>query len=174
MQADVDHRPAPKAEEIISPKQLNPKSPLASPAAAAPSDERSVSVEALARCVSCVLCSNLLLDAVVCPCSHGFCRACIEKYHRERQLGGASCPICNITPAPMHKPARKSASLRLAEEETSKPVPTSIDGSDDLSGNSKTTAQYVRCSQLDDAVSLLIEGSSAEEKQVWPFYCNNC
>ena len=163
---DSDQRAAATSEPIISPKQLNPKSPLASPAAVV-AHEIPIPVESLARCITCVLCSHLLLDAVVCPCSHGFCRACIEKYHRERQLGSASCPICNITPAPTHKPVRKSGlSSRQVEHESSTSTVTLVGESADLSEEAKSKAQYIRCSQLDDAVSLLIDRSSEEEKQV--------
>ena len=59
----------------------------------------------------CFLCSELLLDAVVLSCSHGFCRACIEShwnknkqkididYNRKKNttvLSCCYCPKCNM------------------------------------------------------------------------------
>ena len=58
----------------------------------------------------CTLCDSLLLDAVVLPCSHGFCRACIEvnwSGHAQKSKAGSvftsnkisqcRCPRCNYT-----------------------------------------------------------------------------
>ena len=64
----------------------------------------------------CPICSQLLLDAVVLHCSHGFCQACIESFwaRRKKDLGeqtfGSSryrghchpvtalCPVCDEGP----------------------------------------------------------------------------
>jgi hypothetical protein len=38
----------------------------------------SISSDTLLSSLQCPLCEQLLIDAVVLPCSHGFCRACVE------------------------------------------------------------------------------------------------
>lgn len=75
--------------------------------------------ENLRNNLQCTLCEKLLIDAVVLPCSHGFCRACIEthwhpssgfnsnntrnNYSSSTSSSGRSscsacrCPTCNIS-----------------------------------------------------------------------------
>ena len=71
--------------------------PTATAAAAAVSSRRGVDVDTLESSLCCALCSQLLLDAVVAPCSHGFCLACLEKHI---QCGDDCCPCCE-DPAPV-------------------------------------------------------------------------
>jgi hypothetical protein len=60
-------------------------------ATAAVSPRRGVDVDTLESSLCCALCSQLLLDAVVTPCGHGFCLACLEKHI---QCGDDCCPCC--------------------------------------------------------------------------------
>ncbi|CAM9209724.1 unnamed protein product [Ectocarpus fasciculatus] len=50
----------------------------------------SMVVEVL-RDAMCGLCSELLLDAAVLPCSHSFCRLCWADHVEEK---GTTCPVC--------------------------------------------------------------------------------
>ncbi|KAF9686890.1 hypothetical protein SADUNF_Sadunf02G0036900 [Salix dunnii] len=51
--------------------------------------------EAIAACMTCLLCNKLLRDATtISECLHTFCRKCI--YRRISDEGLDSCPICNI------------------------------------------------------------------------------
>ncbi|CAM9672408.1 unnamed protein product [Ectocarpus sp. 13 AM-2016] len=43
------------------------------------------------RDAMCGLCSELLLDAAVLPCSHSFCRLCWAEHVEEK---GTTCPVC--------------------------------------------------------------------------------
>jgi hypothetical protein len=80
-----------------------------------------VAGSSLASCLTCSLCSHLMVDASVLPCSHGFCKACLEYKWRhnaeltasvndsssssnkrprnKRKLGISNvvgyCPVCN-------------------------------------------------------------------------------
>ncbi len=46
--------------------------------------------------LSCALCSSLLVDAAVLPCSHAFCFACLHPRltSQENAASSCSCPIC--------------------------------------------------------------------------------
>jgi hypothetical protein len=76
----------------------------------------SISSDTLLSSLQCPLCEQLLIDAVVLPCSHGFCRACVEsRWAQGRQSnnngvrggsgGGAAqkavcrCPRCDAVAA---------------------------------------------------------------------------
>jgi regulator of replication initiation timing len=51
----------------------------------------SISSDTLLSCLQCPLCEQLLIDAVVLPCSHGFCRACVEsRWAQSRQSASSS------------------------------------------------------------------------------------
>ncbi|XVF80908.1 hypothetical protein PTKIN_Ptkin15bG0112800 [Pterospermum kingtungense] len=51
--------------------------------------------EAIAACMTCPLCNNLLRDATtISECLHTFCRKCIYDKIEEEEL--ECCPICNI------------------------------------------------------------------------------
>ncbi len=56
----------------------------------------SIDLSSLRGSLTCTLCSNLLVDAVVLRCSHGFCRACVETHIRQYR---STCPVCNDAPA---------------------------------------------------------------------------
>lgn len=65
-----------------------------------------ISTSTLHTSLICTLCDNLLLDAVVLPCSHGYCRACIEmnwggqvQKNRAGPSNGSRCrcPRCNFS-----------------------------------------------------------------------------
>lgn len=66
-----------------------------------------LSSSTIADSLKCMLCEGLLVDAAVLPCSHGFCRACIEGHWRGKGQGqrqgqnrGSAgvvrchCPVC--------------------------------------------------------------------------------
>jgi hypothetical protein len=66
-----------------------------------------ISDETLKKTLQCVICEQTLVDAVILPCSHGFCRTCLElKWSVGRPASSAStssvcrCPSCNIPAAP--------------------------------------------------------------------------
>ncbi|PNW73618.1 hypothetical protein CHLRE_13g565950v5 [Chlamydomonas reinhardtii] len=46
----------------------------------------------------CAVCANLLLDPVVGPCGHDFCKECLESWRQAAcsrgRRGNSSCPIC--------------------------------------------------------------------------------
>ena len=52
----------------------------------------SLDLETVESHLCCPLCSDLLLDACVAKCSHGFCQHCLEKYI---QNGNKVCPVCD-------------------------------------------------------------------------------
>ena len=89
--------------------------------------------------VSCTLCTQPFVDAVVARCSHGFCRACLEKHLR---TGKSSCPICNSPPLKYYK--------RLAKKCTS-PLSSSS------SRKERRPLFYHRSDHLDNIVFLLLE-----------------
>ena len=41
----------------------------------------------------CVICIDILIEPVVLPCRHEFCRECFEKYY---EVTDSSCPMCKI------------------------------------------------------------------------------
>ena len=65
-------------------------------------------IDTLRKSVTCLLCDNVFLDAVVARCSHAFCRACIEKHLRSAV---SSCPICNSPPLRVFKAMAKKRPL---------------------------------------------------------------
>ena len=132
----------------------------------------------LINSLSCAICSQLILDAAICPCSHGFCRACIETYHRTRNLLHHACPICNIKPIPAKKPPIKahSAQIRLPDsddEEDNEPVKGTIKATSSTpnihkieSQNKGSMACYFRSCQLDSIVSFIVDASGPVAFQV--------
>ena len=85
----------------------------------------------LKKSIMCILCTAPLVDAVVARCSHGFCRACFERYLRS---ASSSCPICNNPPFKFYKQLRKGKTVEKS-----------------------TTLFYHRSAHLDNIVWLLLE-----------------
>jgi hypothetical protein len=64
--------------------------------------------------VECPICGDIILNAAVLKCSHGFCMSCIESYWRKDETnkvarlkrkvttkkGISTCPVCNDNTAP--------------------------------------------------------------------------
>ncbi|XP_029007361.1 zinc-binding protein A33-like [Betta splendens] len=46
----------------------------------------------LERDLSCPVCREIFADPVVLSCSHSFCRACVQKWWREKET--CECPVC--------------------------------------------------------------------------------
>ena len=72
--------------------QQNLANSLAEKRAVAVADDSMWSVcgDSLQSCLKCALCSDILIDAGVLPCSHGFCRACLEGYWHGAMLQATS------------------------------------------------------------------------------------
>ena len=84
----------------VNPVVLKPTSKIVDVA----SSSSGVMVSALREALNCTLCSEILLDAVVLQCSHGYCRCCIERHVR---LYKSTCPVCNDRPAVPLTPSQK-------------------------------------------------------------------
>jgi hypothetical protein len=110
--------------------------------------------EQLAASVACPLCSELLLDAVVCPCSHSFCWVCLEDFHRSRGLTVASCPVC-VRSRPQAAHPDSDGSL----------LASTGDGHENIDGvgAGAGVAQYFRCAALDGLVGALLDMEGEEE-----------
>lgn len=52
----------------------------------------SIDIAALTSYTHCHLCHDIMVDAVVAPCSHSFCRACYEQFLLRSSI---ICPQCN-------------------------------------------------------------------------------
>ena len=60
----------------------------------------NLDLETVESHLCCPLCSDLLLDACVAKCSHGFCQHCLEKYI---QNGNKTCPVCDDKASIFHR-----------------------------------------------------------------------
>jgi pSer/pThr/pTyr-binding forkhead associated (FHA) protein len=74
---------------------LSPQMPPPAPRTPASSSQTcKIDVSSLRSNLICILCDDLLVDAVVIKCSHGFCRSCLEvKIHEGKSL----CPVCHCS-----------------------------------------------------------------------------
>lgn len=115
------------------------KLPISQPPAVAVTATTMLDLGTLKQKVSCTLCTQPFVDAVVARCSHGFCRACLEKH---LQKGKSSCPICNSPPLKYYK--------RLAK----KSITTASSSSSCIEGK---PLFYHRSDHLDNIVFLLLE-----------------
>ncbi|XP_076141476.1 uncharacterized protein LOC143124068 isoform X2 [Alosa pseudoharengus] len=84
-------RVAPPA--IETPLLLAPPAAVAPPPAAAPGAAGVWSVPPLEDDLSCPVCCDIYTDPVVLPCSHSFCRPCLERSWREKGVR-QECLIC--------------------------------------------------------------------------------
>lgn len=180
---------APRRQErnpstLNAPTQLpfKPDSPEAvQPAAGqALAADLAAHLASISSSLSCAICSSLLLDAVVCSCSHGFCRACIETYHRSRGFRRPTCPVCSVRPAPALRPPRKSHSAALArapdsdDEYQDEPLAVAAPGGGAPAAvaalavapseavTRDQVACYFRSSHLDSVVSIVVEAGGPE------------
>ena len=66
-----------------------------------PTGKHVIDDSALEAMISCPLCSEPMLDAVVTACSHGFCRLCLEDCVK-RDMNSSDrqvcCPVCSTNP----------------------------------------------------------------------------
>ncbi|XP_058486833.1 E3 ubiquitin-protein ligase TRIM35-like [Solea solea] len=62
--------------------------------------------------LSCPVCHDIFQDPVVLSCSHSFCKACLQKWWREKQT--CECPCCK-TISPKRDPPRNLALKNLCE-----------------------------------------------------------
>ncbi|XP_053171416.1 nuclear factor 7, ovary-like [Scomber japonicus] len=62
--------------------------------------------------LSCPVCHDIFQDPVVLSCSHSFCKACVQKWWREKLLH--ECPVCKERPL-MSDPPRNLALKNLCE-----------------------------------------------------------
>ena len=119
----------------------------------------SIDISILRSHLACALCALPLLDAVVLPCSHGFCRSCLEQHLRSGNKRGTGCPNC------------------AGESESQHARPTGTGSSSSGSGSSSsgtgvgtaapTRVSYVRSMHLDNLVYVLNLASSAAEQEVF-------
>jgi len=108
----------------------------------------------------CFLCSELLLDAVVLSCSHGFCRACIESHWNKIDIDYDSkknktvslccfCPKCNI-----------NVSIRTTTSTTSSNSKNRSNGNINKSYNGqegRMIYNYFRSDHLDNLVGIIVD-----------------
>lgn len=57
--------------------------------------EKSLDVSSFVASVVCSLCSEILIESVLLPCSHSFCRACVEKEWADRPKCRGLCAVCH-------------------------------------------------------------------------------
>ena len=53
-------------------------------------------LQRLGQELTCPICLGILQDAIVSPCQHSFCRACVERMLRVNQKTDGACPICKL------------------------------------------------------------------------------
>jgi hypothetical protein len=122
------------------------------------SDESAIYFSTLRNALVCPICSLSLLDAVVTPCSHGFCMSCLEQYWSTHvNTTAAACPVC----AGEHS-QRSDDHQRKQNGNVSSSMVASSSSS---SRNDGSTRRYVRSVHLDEVVSVLIAASSTMEQK---------
>ncbi|XP_047438231.1 nuclear factor 7, ovary-like [Mugil cephalus] len=52
--------------------------------------------------LTCVICQEIFRDPVILSCSHSFCKKCLVRWWREKEL--RECPICKSTSGNRHPP----------------------------------------------------------------------
>jgi hypothetical protein len=118
-----------------------------------------VATDRLLSSLHCPICSDILVDAVVTPCSHSFCHACIETHHRSRNMETPTCPVCNENTIRVAvRPPLKSHAGTLN---------TDSDGNIKHSNASSSIAAYFRCSYLDSIIMLLLDNSGEVALEVF-------
>jgi hypothetical protein len=70
----------------------------------------SIDNSTLKASLSCILCNDILLDAVILKCSHGYCRVCIESHIRNFE---SQCPNCNDAPVRKIESGNKTGTLLI-------------------------------------------------------------
>jgi len=81
--------------------------------------------------VECPLCGDIILNAAILSCSHGFCMTCIESYWRNDETnkvarlqrkvtkkGISTCPVCNDNVPPEPDKALDSSKMANANDKT--------------------------------------------------------
>ncbi|KAJ8353013.1 hypothetical protein AAFF_G00122010, partial [Aldrovandia affinis] len=67
--------------------------------------------------LSCPVCTEIFRDPVVLKCSHSFCKACLQKWWREK--GSLECPVCrrksSMDPPPFSLSLRNACEAFLKE-----------------------------------------------------------
>jgi hypothetical protein len=131
----------------------------------------------LLSCLNCAICSKLMIDSAVLPCSHGFCRACLECLWRSGSREAASssssisskavissaskaklkstpgyCPICNMVPS--------NSSEGIVG------ILCNFCSLIYLTLFIYSSVQYVRSEQLDNVIWLLLENGSEQKHKV--------
>ncbi|KAM9361342.1 uncharacterized protein ABDE67_022397 [Symphorus nematophorus] len=62
--------------------------------------------------LSCPVCHDIFKDPVILPCSHSFCKECLQRWWREKQI--KECPVCKEK-HPLSNPPRNLALKNLCE-----------------------------------------------------------
>ena len=115
------------------------------------SDECSIHVSALRSALICPICSFPLLDAVVAPCSHGFCMSCLEQHLSTHAT--TPCPIC-------------AGEQSQNEDHRRSHNGSSSSGAGSSSSHSQVSIlRYVRSVHLDEVVGVLMAASSTMEQK---------
>ena len=115
------------------------------------SDECSIHISALRSALVCPICSLSLLDAVVAPCSHGFCMSCLEQHLSTHTT---PCPICT------GEQSQNEDNKKNRNGSGSSSSGTSANNSRNVSA-----LRYVRSVHLDEVVGLLMAASSTMEQK---------
>lgn len=108
--------PTTQASLPVAASAVATPSPVAVPTACAsvqtdmPSEHGSLDADVMKRELSCGLCHDLLLDAAVLPCTHGFCAVCIATAWKT----APRCPNC---------PRKRARARRRAMEVVTARVP---------------------------------------------------
>ena len=135
------------------------------------SDESSIYFSTLRNALVCPLCSLSLLDAVVTPCSHGFCMSCLEQHWSTHNT--TVCPVCTGEQSqksddPQRQRKQKDNDSKKQNGNGSSSSSSSEAGSGASSSSSRNdgfTRRYVRSVHLDEVVSVLMAASSTMEQK---------
>lgn len=124
-----------------------------------------IDVSSLAAQLTCTLCQQLLLDAVVLRCSHGFCRLCIEK-HIQSEV--STCPICRDPPPVFLPPLASLSKKKKTQEKQKSPKQRNVFSEFIKASEVKRPRDvlYHRSDHLDSLVWMLLQTQCEEERQV--------
>ena len=111
-----------------------------------------IDTSSLQAALCCPSCSLTLVNSVVLPCSHGYCRSCLESEWSKYEHSRGVCLVC-------HDIKKLKLKKRVASSHTHQSQPQQKSLENENLG-------YFRSDHLDNVLWLLIEGSSNDIRKV--------